>query len=160
MGFIANDPEPIYDPQNPAEGSIAGDGFYPTTDLARIRDIGRISTIVTDPQLREAAIGGIITVRNQLREWRAAMVAAGRASMATASDEQLDGKPLLELLYDRAVTATVAAELLETRQDVGASKEGRDRAEACEQPAPDWRRIATHAIRDILGVGRTAVELI
>jgi hypothetical protein len=160
MGFIANDPEPTFDPDEPDQGSIAGDAFWPAVDLARLREVGRISTVVTPLAVRDAAIGAIIACHRELAAWRAARAAEGKATLAAIDPLQIDGKLKLEHLYVRAVTATAAADLLETRQEVGATEQGRDRVEASEVPGPDWRRIATLAIRDILGVGRTAVELI
>ncbi len=160
MGFIANDPEPSYNPDQPDQGSIAGDGFWPAVDLDRIREIGRISTIVTPIALRDAVIGAIIACHRELAAWRAARAAEGMASLDAIDPLLIDGRLMLEHLYLRAIAATAAADLLETRQEVGATEHGRDRADVAEVPAPDWRRIATLAIRDILGVGRTAVELI
>lgn len=160
MGFIANDPVPSYDPDQPAQGAIAGDGFWPDVDLARLRELGRISTVVTEPALRDAAIGAIISCRRDLLGWRAARAAEGKTTLAAIDPETIDGRSRLEHLYLRAVTASAAADLLDTRQEIGATTRGRDRADEVEVPAPDWRRIATLAIRDILGVGRTAVELI
>lgn len=159
-GFIAIDPEPTYDPDDPSEGSIAGDGFWPAVDLVRLREVGRVTTIVTEIALREAAIGAIIAVGRELSPWRAARAVEGKITLAAIDPVEIDGRLKLEHLYIRAITAETAAQLLETRQEVGASAQGRDRADDAEVPAPDWRRMATLAIRDIVGVGRTAVELI
>lgn len=160
MSFIANDPEPTIDPEDPSEGTIAGDGFWPDVDLAHLKEVARISTIVTDLALRDAAIAAILSVRRELRAWRAAREAEGKATLAAIDPATIAGKLVLEHHYLRAVTGTVAADLLDTRQEIGATGDGRDRADACEVPGPDWRRFAVQAVRDITGATRVRAALL
>lgn len=158
--FIAIDADPVVTAEDQSAGSIAGDGFWPAVDLDRVRAIGRIPTMVTIDQLREATIGAVIAVTRQLIAWRQSHLDAGRATLAAIDPTLIAGTLRLEHLYLRAVTATVAADLLDTRQEIGATRDGRDRADVEEVPSPDWRRMATHAIRDIAGKPRTRARLL
>lgn len=64
------------------------------------------------------------------------------------------------MLYERAVFAFAAADLAETHHDISATNDGKERVESRTLAADEHRRNGTHAIRDILGVTRTAVELL
>ena len=72
----------------------------------------------------------------------------------------MDGKTRLELLFISAVCSFAAARLAERNPDLTATREGSDRADQRRAMADDFRREATHAIRQILGKPRTNSELI
>lgn len=67
---------------------------------------------------------------------------------------------MLTVLYTRAVRFHAGAELAELHRDLSATTDGQTRAEPQLLTAEDYRKHATAAIRDILGVPRTTVELI
>ncbi|MGE5563110.1 MAG: head completion/stabilization protein [Bacillota bacterium] len=153
-GFVSSPPAP------PAsnEGDLAHDGeFYPGVNLALVRDTMRIPTQVTSDRLKAATIAAMLTVERDLAEWRA-LQAQARLGLVNVST--IGGENRLEALYRRAVYSFAAADLAETHSDVTATGDGKDRAEARVLTAEEHRRNGLHAIRDILGVGRTAVELI
>jgi hypothetical protein len=152
-GFVSSPPAaPSSD-----EGRLDHDGWYPGVDLALLRDTVRVPTQVTTARLTAAAIAAMITVAGELASWRAGQAATDLAGVA---EDEVAGKSRLEALYERAVYSFAAADLAETHSDVTATGDGKDRAAARVLTAEEHRRNGTHAIRDILGVTRTAVELI
>ncbi|MGF7149445.1 hypothetical protein FHS96_003096 [Sphingomonas zeicaulis] len=162
-GFVASPPPTEADPQAPEQPPfdlVAGDDWYPGITLTVVRDAVRIPTTVTDQRLRDSVRGAMISVRRELAAWKRRWIAAGVAGLVDVDDETIDGESALELLYRRAVCAYAAADLAETHGDISATNEGRERNEERAVPADEHRRNATHAIRDILSVGRTSVELI
>ena len=159
-GFVSCPPSTAPDPAAPDLDLVAGDDFYPPVSIAEARESLRVNTMITDPRLRDALRGGMISVRKDLAAWKAARVAAGALSLADLDEEEVDGVGMLELLYRRAVFAYAGADLAETHNDITATAEGKDRIETGALTAGEHRHNATHAVRDIIGATRTSVELI
>lgn len=157
-GFVAQPPS---SPSAPDVGDIvAGDEFWPPVAISEFRDAMRIDTSVTDTRVRDALRGGMLHVRRELRVWKVAHVLAGAGSLDDILDETVDGESAATILYARAVFSIAAADLAETHGSISATGDGRDRADEFITSADEHRRNATHAIRDILSVTRTSVELI
>lgn len=138
---------------------VTADGWLPDIVVADIRGAVRVSS-ATDIRLRDAIRAAILSVRRDLACWRWAHEAAGATSLADVPASQVDGQSLLVRSYNRAIASLVAADLAETHFDATATDKGADRLELRAVPAEDHRRNALWAIRDILGVGRTTVDLI
>ena len=157
-GFVAQPPSnpPAPDPLD----QVAGDTFWPPVSISEFRDAYAIAKAVTDTRVRDALREGMVHVRRELRVWKTAHVFAGASDLAAIDGETIDSVPAAELLYRRAVCSVAAADIAETHNEVSATLDGRDRAEEQKAAADALRRAATHAIRDILGVTRTTVELI
>lgn len=156
MSFVSSPPSTAPAPAD----LIAGDAFWPGVSLAGFRDSARIPTQVTDARARDALRGAMLSVRGELAAFQRDAIANGAAALVDIDDSQVDGESALELLYRRAIFAFAAADLIETHNDISATNDGRDRSEDRAVSACEHRRNATHAIRDILGVPRTSVELI
>ena len=158
-GFVARAP---YDPASPpATDLVVGDSFWPGVSIAGFRDAMKFGrTALTDERVRDALRGATVHVRRELRMWKLAHVLAGATTLAAIDAEMIDGEPASALLYRRAVFCTAAADLAETHHDISATADGRSRIDDEVTAADELRRNATHAIRDIIGVTRTAVELI
>ena len=139
---------------------VAGDDFWPGLSIAEFASSMRIPDTVDTIRNRDALRGGMLAVRREMRSWKLSHTEAGIAKLSDIGAETIDGVHAGELLYTRAVFHTAAAELAETHADISATAEGRERNEGRESVAQDLRRIATHAIRDLKGITRTAVELI
>ncbi|MDC7675370.1 head completion/stabilization protein [Asticcacaulis machinosus] len=156
-GFIASPPEPASAPGS----KVTGGAFWPDIDLNNFRDTMRIGgSTIPDPRLIKAIEAAIITVTADLREWRLDKLSEGHPSLAAVSDEEINGEKALVVIWKRAVMSFATADLMETHRDVSATNEGAKRAEEQLPTAADHRRNGVHAIRDILGVSRTTVELI
>lgn len=156
-------------PPDSAPGSTVAMGpFWPEIALADVRDIMRVGgTTIPDPRLIEALRAAIVSVDEELADWKAAQLDAGYETLLDVPSATMaadgSGVPTLTRLswtWRRAVLAMATADLTETHRDLTATREGAARAEEIMPTADDHRRNATHAIRDILGVPRTAVELI
>jgi hypothetical protein len=159
MSFVA--PPPSSSPSAPDTADLVdGGGFYPPVEISNFRDSMRVSTAITDTRVRDALRSAILTVRVELRAWAAAKVAAGAPTLDAVECDEVDFEPVLVVLYRRALFSFAAAELVETHNDISATKDGKDRIEEQLLTADEHRRNGTHAIRDILGVSRTSVGLI
>jgi hypothetical protein len=147
-------------PPSSPETPIAHDGFFPGVTLSAVRDGQRIPSQVTDKRLADAIVSAMLTVSAELETWSAAQIAAGKAKLEDVSARQLAGEALLVRLYQRAIGSFTAAELAETHGDISATNDGKLREEDRALSADEHRRNGTHAIRDMIGATRTAVELI
>lgn len=157
MSFVTLPPSPA----SPPATVVEGDGWFPDVDCTAIRNELRIGETVTHARLVAAIEGGIIAMDGELADWRAAQETAGALSLAdVAPDRTINGKHRLTVLYTRAVQFAAAAELAELHRDLTATSEGRARAETQLLAAEDYRKLATWAVRDMIGTTRTAVELI
>lgn len=148
------------EPASPAGTAIEAGPFWPAIDLNRLRDAFRIGTIVTHVRLENAVEGAILAVIRELADWQALQESAGHATLADVPSQAIGSVTAHVVAWRRAVGYMVMADLAETHRDIGATDNGAPRAEAAQLAADDYRRMATHAIRDILKTSRTAVEMI
>lgn len=144
----------------PITGVVRNDGFLPDVDLAALKAGYRIRDVVTLDRLRTAVIGAIMSARVDLRTWCAARRAEGAATLADVPADQIAGESVLVLSYHRAIGAYTRAELIEGYRDTDLTGAGNRKIEDLEPGVEDLRRDAIYAIRDMLDVGRTSVELI
>lgn len=147
-------------PASPDASVVQADDWYPDIDCNAARDALRLGEVVTHARLVAAIESGMISVMGELAQWRALQDEAGHTNMAAVSAATVNGQNRLELLFIRAVRMAAAAEMAELHRDITATDEGDQRADAQVQTAADYRRLTTLAVRDIIGVSRTAVELI
>ncbi|MYM70524.1 head completion/stabilization protein [Pseudoduganella sp. FT55W] len=160
--FIANEPvsTPTSAPgETPPAGIITNDGFFPDIDLAHLRAAVRLNGTVTDERLVDALVSAMINVNGELAAWKVASIAAGAVNLE-AMPPQLGGKSIKATLYRTAVYRSTKADLTERYRDYDSTKAGDRAADELEPSIDDDRRAARWAIRDLLGVARTTVELI
>ena len=143
-----------------ADAPIVNDGWLPDIDLATLRKEIRVLGVVTAERLRAAALGAAITVGNDLVAWQAARMAEGHVSLVAIPAPILDGRSTKVILYARAIACFAKAELVERYRDIDTTVDGDRNADALDQTPDDLRRDGRHAIRDLVGRGRTTVELI
>lgn len=157
MSFVALPASPI----SPENAVVAGDSWYPDIDVNAMRDALRITDQVTHARITGAIEGGLLTVEGELAFWRATQESEGATTLEKVEpDRTVAGEHRLTLLYTRAVRFHAAAELAELHRDLSATTDGQTRAEPQLLTAEDYRKLATQAVRDILGQPRVAVELI
>ena len=148
-------------PQSPANTAVSAGAFWPSVDCNQARDALRLADIVTHERLLAELHGAMITVTGELRGWRALREADGFATLAAVDPTDLiDDQTRGEVLFIRAVRFHAAACLAELHRGIGSTNEAITRGDTEAITAADYRRLATHAIRDILGETRTVVELI
>jgi hypothetical protein len=155
----------LSDDFTPTPALIINDGFFPDIDPAMFREQHRIRDAVTPARAREALIAAILTVYRDLSGFALAHRAAGTLRLADVrfpdgSLPMIDGTSTLVLLYRRAVFTAAKAEVVERYRDVDITGAGQRKAEDLEPSVGELRRDSLHAIRDILQVGRTCIELI
>lgn len=161
-GFVAPPPlNPAEIPPDPdADVVLEGGDWWPDVDLVQLRQLMRIDPTVTVERLREAAIGAVLSVRRELKAWKAAHVAAGVAALQDLDGEEVDGQKEAVFLYLRTVHSSAAAELIERLRDQTTTPAGHDRDDTLQQTAGEHRRAERSAIRDLLGATRISAELL
>jgi len=158
MSFIAT--EPVATPQQPPKGAaVANDGFFPDIDLQRLRNTARLDGTVTEDRLRNAVVDAVISVNNELADWKARQQLTGVRVLAQL-EPKVDGEAVQLHRYLTAIYRTVKADLNEQFRNFDATKSGHDEADLLGQIADAERRAAKWAIRDLLGLSRSTVELI
>lgn len=155
MSFIVTAPTPEAE-----EAKIVSGPFWPDIEPAKIREAQRIDNTVPPPRLRSILIEAIASTNYELRTWREARQAEGKAKLADVPSEKVDDVSILVHRYLRAVGCLAKALLLERYRDFDSTAAGDKKADALDDPIDDHRRDYRHAISDILGVTRTNVELI
>jgi hypothetical protein len=156
-GFIAVPPAAL----SPTGETISGEDFWPDIDLNDFRDCMRVGgNVIPDPRVKLALLGALESVQIDLADWRALQEATGYDTLASVPAATMGGLSRYVVLWRRAVYAYAAADLTETHRDITATSAGASQSEAIAPTADDHRRNATYAVRGILGVSRTTVELI
>lgn len=154
MTFIAVPPAAA------VEDPIANGDFFPAIDPVEARKRMRIDGTVTPDRLRDALIEAAITVNAELNTWRITQIAAGYATLTDVPSQEIDGASAHLHRYQRAVRCHAAANLTERLRDYDSTNDGHLQADKLDLTIDNLRRDARWAVSDILGKGRTTVELI
>lgn len=157
-GFVATPPISLSTPS--ADDALRNDGWFPDLSIAEIRDITRLDGTVTDDRLRDAGRYAIAEINRQLRAFKATHAAAGKAKLEDVDAGEIDGENRLAMLYRRAVICLMKAELVERYRDFDSTDSGLRRVLDLDPAVGEQRRNASWAVRDILGLPHTVVELI
>lgn len=150
------------DPVAPAPDAvpIVGD-WFPDIDPAAFRGEMRVDQkAITDDRVRHVLIAAQIRVEADLDAWREARTSNGAATLAAVPSRKIDGVSRLVYLYRRAVFTAAKAELVERYPDMDLTGRGERAADQLGPSVADLRRDSIHAVRDLLGVGRTVIDLI
>lgn len=145
----------------PAAGfTLTNDGFWPDIDAAHLRERQRIGSNITNPRLEEAAVAAIISVNRELRKLKLRYQAKGYTDLDSVPADEIQNESELVHTYKRAIYCTASAEVAKRYKTYSATDAGAAKAAAEDQGADDYRRDARFAIRDLLGISRTTVELL
>ena len=153
-GFVAVQPVPV------AEDDISSSAFWPTVSIKAAREAMRLTGTGTAERLRFAIINAIASVNSDLADWRQRQQTAGVDTLADVPAEQIDDVSIHVTRYLTAVHSLAEANLRERYRDYDTTADGDKYADKVEKPIDDLRRDARWAIRDILGISRSTVELI
>lgn len=151
-GFVASAPAQPF--------TLTNDEFWPDIDANHLRERQRIGGNVSAPRLEEAAVAAMISVNRELRKLKLRYQAMGHADLASVPSDKIQDESELTHTYKRAIYCTVSAEVAERYRTYSATNTGAAKGEEEEQSADDYRRDARFAIRDLLGISRTTVELL
>lgn len=155
---VSFSPEP---PASPEDATVTGEAFWPSIDVNHFRDTMRVAgTTIPHARMEEALLQASLTVDTELAAWRLLQIEAGHDTLADVPSSAIGQQTRLTLTWRRAVYHYAAADLAESHADLMSKPTSADRNQEVFLSASDYRRNATHAVRDILGVTRTAVELI
>lgn len=144
----------------PKSGLILNSGFFPDIDPNDVRSVMRIDGTVTEQRLRQMLVEATISVNAELATWRQEQQTAGYSTLDAVPAEQVDVESTLLAKYRRAVYCTTAADLAERYRNFDSTKSGHKSAEEMEPSIDDLRRDARWALSDLLGIGRSTIELI
>jgi hypothetical protein len=139
---------------------ITNDGFWPDIDGANVRASLRIDGSVTDARLEVAIVNALIQVNGELAQIKRDHLASGYSNLETVPADEINGVSLLVHLYRRSIYCTVGAELTERYRSYDSSVDGNKNADELTPSVDEYRRDARFAIRDLLGVPHSTVELI
>jgi len=154
-GFVAQVPAPAT-----PEGLLVNDGFFPDIDIDNLRAAVRLPGEITIERLSEAAVYAMDACNRELSSYRTKSQTAGYATLAEVPAASIGGESRLVMLYRRAVYSTVKADLTERYRDVDTTATGNKRADDLDPGIDEQRRNARWAVRDILGLPHSTVELI
>lgn len=152
-GFVAGN-------STPAEHKIENAAFWPELDCNALRAAMRLDSSVTADRLETATIHAMIEVNRELDGYRQRQEQQGHTSLATVPAQHIAGKSQLLHLYLRAVYCRTAAELVERYRSYDTTNSGSDKADEDITTVDELRRDSRHAIRSILGISHTTVELL
>ncbi|WP_043615177.1 head completion/stabilization protein [Chromobacterium violaceum] len=139
---------------------IRSGSFWPEVDPAAARAAMRLDGTVTAERLRGALIEAIASVNSQLADWRRLAQDAGNASLSAVPADEIDGKSIQVQRWQRAVQCLAAANLTERYRSFDSTAAGHKQADELDTAIDDLRRDGRWAISDILGLGRSTVELL
>lgn len=159
MSLIATAPASAPDAP-PDANRIENDGWFPDIDMGLARVSLRLDGTVTDERLRGALVDAIVSVNRDLRTWQGARASLGATSLAEVQAPKVDGESVKVSRYRTAVHRLARASLTERYRDFDSTKSGHQKADELGCTVDDDRRDARWAIRDILDMPRTTVELI
>lgn len=151
-GFVGNAPAQPF--------TLTNDGFWPDIDADHLRERQRIGGNVTNARLEEAAVAAMISVNRELRTLKLRYMAEGADTLAEVPADQINNESELVHTYRRAIYSEASAEVAERYRNYSATEAGAAKGEAEELSADDYRRDKRFAIRDLLGISRTTVELL
>ena len=140
--------------------TITSDPFWPTIDVDQLRQAMRIDGTVTPCRLNHAAINAVIEVNADLTYWRKEREAEGIKTLADAPAEVINNTSVNLHHYRRAVYALTQANLVERYRSFDATAKGSKEADELEPQIAELYRDARWAIRNILGITHTTVEII
>lgn len=151
-GFIAGG--------TPTGFTLKNDGWWPDIDGEDMRAVLRLDASITDARLKAAALNAMLATNHELAGFKARHQALGYAALEDIPTDQIDGHSRLVILYRRALYCGAGAELTERYRALDSSAEGHTKADALTPSIDELRRDQRWAIRDLLGLPRTTVELI
>jgi Phage head completion protein (GPL) len=154
-GFVVQSPAP-----SEIESIIKSMAFWPDVDPVKIRVAHRIDGTVTPDRLRDVLIESVANVNTQLAAWHTLCMANGANTLDEVPAEHVDNTSILTHRYLRAVGCYGKALLLERYRDFDTTAAGNKKADQLENPIDDLRRDARWAVSDLLGIGRSTIELI
>lgn len=138
-----------------SDSLITNDGFFPDIRLDHVRKSLRFDGSVTNERLFDAVVNSVLEVNQQLL-----VLKTKKPSFSELATTTVAGQSNVEMLYLRAVYASVAAMINEHYRSYDSTGDSQKRAEEMNPVIDEHRRNLRWAIRDLLGISRCTVDLI
>jgi hypothetical protein len=152
-GFVAINPSSDDTP-------ITNNGFFIEISPSEFREIMRLDSSITGARIRNALIDAMGKVNTDLNAWQNLQQDQGANLLTDVIAAKIDNKSTHEHDYQRAVFCLAKADLTEQYQDYDSSANGTDKAQEIQESIDDYRRQSRFAIRRILGIAQSTIELI
>lgn len=152
-GLVANSPAVT-------EEDIANTAFFPEISPSSCRATMDIDQRITPQRLRQALIGSMQDANHSLSQWALEQSGAGHTTLATVPADNIDGTSVKVSQYRRAVFSFAKAELIEHMIDYDTTLSGNRKHETLFSAVDKHRREALLAIRAIMGMSHSTIELI
>lgn len=151
---------PTQAPASGIETPIHSSPFWPDIDPEAARAALRLDGTVTGPRLRHALVESIADINGRLAAWRRGHQASGWLTLDAVPAETVDGESEHVARYRRAVYCLAGASLIERYRGFDSTHAGHQQADLLDPTVDELRRDAGWAVSDILGRGRSTIELI
>lgn len=145
--------------RNIEEVVITSGDFFPGISSKEVREALRFDSSVTNQRLVPAIESAIIEVNQQLESLTRKAASLAELSLKKITTNGIE-KPITEILYLRAVSAAVGAELTEKYRAYDTTNNGSQKAEELTLTVDDFNRDLRFAIRDLKKIRRLNVELL
>lgn len=139
---------------------IENDRFFPDINMSHARETMKIDGTVTDVRLSEALIAAMLHTNHALSQWGKKQQLKGYTTLALVPAQTISKESAHLHRYRRAVYSYAMADLAERYRNFDSTKSGHQQANALEEPIDDHRRNAQWAIRDLMNLPRSTVDLI
>ena len=139
---------------------ISNGDFWPEINGQHLRAAMRITDSVTDDRLEVAAVNAMIEANRELAGFRDAQIAQGFSSLADVPAEKIKDESQKLHLYRRVIYCNALAELVERYSSFDATNSGEKKVTEEETSADQLRRDARKALRSLIGISHTTVELL
>lgn len=148
-------------PASPVGSTFTVDGWWPDIDITAMRAALRVGEAVTHERLIFALESAVVTVADDLDDWRIERERQGYTSLAAVDpDRRINGKSRLVSLFVGAVRYAAQAILMDESTDLSATASDETRADAKRDTADHYETMRLNNVRSIKAVTRVAVELI
>lgn len=142
---------------DPAQDAIPNLAFWPAISLSAFRAGYRIDTTVDPAEARHALELAVREVNAELVIWKEAQ---GVATLADVPSPVYGDQTAHQATYLSAVYHRAKAQLVQDYRHYDTTNSGHDRADAMDEQADIYLARSRSAIRAILGISRSTVELI
>ena len=151
-------------PDSEQEAVVTNDGWFPDVEPIAVRNACRLDGSVTPERLLPALKSAMLEVNAQLQSWADEQrMRWGYESLSDVPAANIGGQSAKLLQYQRAVHATLQAELIQNYRGTSTVATGNKferEHEDLQCTAGDHLRQARYAVADICGQARCTVELI
>lgn len=140
--------------------TITNNTFFPDLKLADFRAQYRVDDTVTDERITQQLSTAMMGVNYELWFWQNKQVSEGYNSLEDVPGENYGNITDKQHYYYTAVFAKAKALIIEKYRDFDSTGHGNDKADNMGSLIDDYKTESREAIRRLLAISRSTVELI